>query len=68
MTTTEARYIPHAEADAYREAGWDVAEMPMPHGYYSMLATRAVGAFTPIGVAADSVIASVLRKMQEPAK
>jgi len=37
---TIARYIPIAEAAAYRRDGWTVTAMPGNHGRYSMLATR----------------------------
>ena len=35
-----ARFIPHADVETYRQKGWRISPLPMPHGFYSSLATR----------------------------
>jgi hypothetical protein len=41
----EARYIPHASRGAFEADGWEVKEISLPHGYYSLLAVREVSWF-----------------------
>lgn len=62
MNDLIARYIPHDEADKYRNAGWDVVPMEGHHGYHSMLATA------PIEVAsgAGSVVRFIAIRMGIP--
>lgn len=41
MSTTECRYIPHAEAAAYSAAGWTIKGLgDTHHGRYSAIASR----------------------------
>lgn len=44
--TIIARYIPHAQAAAYRADGWTITDLSdTHHGRYSVLATRASPSF-----------------------
>lgn len=42
MTDTLAQYIPHSKKAEFERDGWTVKPMPLPHGFYSLLATKKV--------------------------